>query len=61
MSKESILQAQNPGNYLAKKGIVGIDILITSRNGDRKIIQPIRIMNGSATRMKKWNQFSQFR
>ena len=61
MSKESILQAQNPGNYLAKKGIAGIDILITSRNGHTKIIQPIRIINGPAARMKKWNQFSQFR
>ena len=29
------------------------DIVVTSRNGDRKILQSIRIM--------KWNQVSQFR
>ena len=37
------------------------DILIQSRNGYRKIMQPLRIMSGPATRMRKWNQFSQSR
>ena len=44
-----------------RKEIVDIDILITSRNGDRKIEQPIRITNGPPERMWKWKQFSQFR
>lgn len=35
-------------------------ILIASRNGDRKIMQPIR-NSVPPTRIKKWSQFSQFR
>ena len=38
----------------------GIDIFITSRNGDRKIMQPIRITSGPSTRIRKWDQLSQF-
>ena len=45
----------------ARKETADIDILITSRNGDRKAMQPIRITRGPATRIRKWNQFSQFR
>ena len=30
-----------------------IDILITSRNGDRKITEPIRMTNGPHTRIRK--------
>ena len=36
-------------------------ILITSINGDRKIMQPIRITSGPITRWRKWNQFIQCR
>ena len=47
----------------ARKEIVDIDILITYRNGDKKIkiMQPIRITSGLVTRKGKWNQFIQFR
>ena len=38
-----------------------IDILVTSRNGDRKIKQSIRIMSRPPLRIRKWNKFSQFR
>ena len=38
-----------------------IDILVTSRNGDRKIMQSIRIMSRSPSRIRKWNQLSRFR
>ena len=31
---------------------------LTSKNGDRNIVQPIRITKGPVTRMSKWNQFS---
>ena len=44
----------------ARKETVDIDILVTSRNGDRKIIQSIRIMSRSPSRKRKWNQLSQF-
>ena len=37
------------------------DILITSRSGYRKIVQPIRIMSGLARRKRKLNQLIQFR
>ena len=44
-----------------RKKTVDIDILITSRNSDRKIMEPIRVNSGPLTRIRKWNQFTQFR
>ena len=44
----------------ARKETVDIDILVTSRNGDRKIMQSIRITSRPPSRKRKWNQFSQF-
>ena len=44
----------------ARKETVDIEILVTSRNGDRKIMQSIRITSRPPWRKKKWNQFSQF-
>ena len=44
----------------ARKETVDIDILVTSRNGDRKIIQSIRIMSRPTSKKRKWNQLSQF-
>ena len=50
-----------PESSYTRKGTVAIEILITSMGkGDRKIMQPIRITSETATRMRKWNQFSQF-
>ena len=43
-----------------RKEIVDIDVLVTSRNGDRKIMQSIRIMSRPPLRKRKWNQLSQF-
>ena len=42
------------------KETVHIDILKTSRCGDRKMRQPISITKGPSTRIKKCNQFRQF-
>ena len=39
---------------------VDIDIFVTSRNGDRKIMQSIRITSRPPSRKRKWNQLSQF-
>ena len=39
---------------------VDIDILVTSRNGDRKIVQSIRITSTHPSKKRKWNQLSQF-
>ena len=44
----------------ARKETVDIDILVTSRNGDRKIMQSIRITSKPPLRKRKWNQLSQF-
>ena len=44
-----------------RKETVGIDILMTSRNGDRKIMQSIRITSRPSSRIRKWNYLSQFR
>ena len=44
----------------ARKETVDIHIPVTSRNGDRNIIQSIRIMSRPRSRKKKWNQLSQF-
>ena len=49
-----------PGFSHARKETVDIDILATSRNGDGKIMQSIRIMSRPPLRKRKWNQLSQF-
>ena len=41
--------------------IVDIDILVTSRNVDRIIMQSIRITSRPTLRIREWNQLSQFR
>ena len=35
--------------------------LLTSRNGDRKILQSIRITSTAPSSIRKWSQLSQFR
>ena len=45
----------------AKKETVDIDILITSRDDNRKIMKSIRITIGPPLRIRKWNQLSQFK
>ena len=49
-----------PESSFARKETVDIDILVISRNGDRKIMQSIRIMSRPPSRKRKWNQLSQF-
>ena len=44
-----------------KKKTFDIDILVTFRNGDRKIMQSIRITSRPSSRIRKWNRFRQFR
>ena len=46
---------------MLRKTNVDKDILVTSRNGDRKIMQSIRIMSRPAIRIRKRNQLSQLR
>ena len=44
----------------ARKETVDIDIFVTSRNGNRKIMQSIRIISRPPSRKREWNQLSQF-
>ena len=46
-------------SYTRKK-TVHKDILVTSRNGDRKILQSLRITNRHPSIIRKWNKLSQF-
>ena len=41
-----------------RKETIDMITIVASRNGDRKIMQLIRIMSGPPKRM--WNEFSQF-
>ena len=43
-----------------RKETIDIDILITSRNGSRRIMQTIGTTSVPTTRIRKWNQFSRF-
>ena len=58
--RTALLRQRIPESSCAKKEIVDIDILVTSRNGDRKIMQFIRITSRSTSRKRKQNQLSQF-
>ena len=49
-----------PGSSCARKETIDIDILVASRNGDREIIQSIRITSKPSSRKKKWKQLSKF-
>ena len=43
-----------------RKETIDIDILVTSGNDDRKIMQSIRITSRPPLTKRKWNQLSQF-
>ena len=52
-------QIISESSYVRKES-VDIDILVTSKNGDSKIMQSIRITSRPPLRKMKWNQLSQF-
>ena len=58
--RKAFYRQRIPEFSCVRKETVDIDILVTSRNGDRKIMQSIRIMSRPSLRKRKWNQFSQF-
>ena len=58
--RKAFYRQRIPGSSCAKKETVDIDILVTSRNGDRKVMQYIRITSRRPSRKRKWNRFSQF-
>ena len=46
MSKESILLAEKSSSSCVRKEAVDIEILITTRNDDRNIMESIRTLSG---------------
>ena len=58
--RKAFYRQRIPEPSCAKKEIVDIVILVTSRNGDRKIMQSIRLTSRPPSRKRKWNQLSQF-
>ena len=58
--RKTFCRQRIPESSCARKEIVDIDILVTSRNGDRKIMQYIRITSTPPSRKRKWNKLSQF-
>ena len=58
--RKAFYRQEIPEYSCTRKGTVDIDILVTSRNGDRKIMQSIRITSRPTSRKRKWNQLSQF-
>ena len=58
--RKAFYRQRTPEFNCARKETVDIDILVTSRNGDRKIMQSIRITSRPPSRKRKWNQLSQF-
>ena len=59
--RKAFYRQRIPESSCAKKEAVYIDILVTSRNGDRKNMQSIRITSRPLSRIRKCNQLSQFR
>ena len=58
--RKAFYRQRIPEFSCARKETVDIDILVTSRNGDRKMMQSIRIMSRPPSGIRKWNQLSQF-
>ena len=54
--RKTICRQRPPEPSSARKETADIDIPQTSSNGDRKIMQTIRITSEPATRMRKGNQ-----
>ena len=59
--RKAIYIQRMPKSSCPKKESVEIDILVTSRNGERKIMQSIRITSRPALRKRKWYKLSQFK
>ena len=58
--RKAFYRQRIPESSCARKETVDKDILVTSRNGDRKIMQSIKITSRPTPRKMKWNQLSQF-
>ena len=53
--RKAFYRQRIPESSCVKKETVDIDILVTSSNGDRKVMQSIRILSRPPSRKRKWN------
>ena len=58
--RKAFYRQRIPESSSARKETIDMDNLVTSRNGDKKIMQSIRITSRLPSRIRKWSQFSQF-
>ena len=58
--RKAFYRQRIPEFSCASKETVDIDLLVSSRDGDRKIMQSITITSRPPTRKRKWNQLNQF-
>ena len=59
--RKAFCRQRLPESSCVRKETVYIDIFVTSRNGDRKIMQSIRTTSRPPSRVRKWNQLTQSR
>ena len=59
--RKAFYRQRIPQPSCARKETVDINILVTSRNDDKKIMQSITITSRPSSWVRKWNQPSQFR
>ena len=59
--RKAFYKQKIPEPSCAREETVDIDTLVTPKNGDRKILQSIRITSQPSSRKRKWNHLSQFR
>ena len=57
--RKALKMQRIPESSCVRRETVDIDILVTSRNGDRKIMQSTKITSRPTSRKRKWNQLSQ--
>ena len=60
VQRKAFYRYRIPESSCARKKTVDIDILVASRNNDRKIMQSIRITSRPLLRKRKSNQLIQF-
>ena len=58
--RKAFYRQRIPETRCARTETIDIDILVTSRNDDIKIMQSIRLTSRPPSRKRKWNQLSQF-
>ena len=56
--RKAFCRQEIPESTCVRKETVDIGILVTSRNGDRKIMQSNRTTSRPPLRIRKWSQFS---